>query len=275
MGASAARLLRLLRVPHSGRDFTLSSYPSDGRAGIPGRSQGEEQLQEDLQRIDALQEILYAQGKHAVLVVLQGMDTSGKDGVVRHVFGPLDAQGVTVTNFKKPTLPELTRDYLWRVHHEVPPRGTIGVFNRSHYEDVLVVRVHGWVPRAQLEQRYQQINDFERYLSENGVIILKFFLHLSKDEQKSRLQDRLDDPTKRWKFERGDIEERKLWRQYQHAYQTCLARCSTAWAPWYVIPSDRKWVRNAAIARILRSTLEGLDLHYPDPPEGLEGISID
>jgi PPK2 family polyphosphate:nucleotide phosphotransferase len=274
VASGADQFAARLRVPSGGRGFRLASVSADGRAGLPSKAKAEQQLQRDLARIDNLQEVLFAQGTHTVLVVLQGMDTSGKDGVVRHVFGPLDAQGVTVTSFKKPTLPELNRDYLWRVHHEVPPRGTIGVFNRSHYEDVLVVRVHDWVPRKQIEKRYQQINDFERYLSENGVVILKFFLHLSKAEQKIRLQNRLDDPTKRWKFERGDIEERKLWQEYQHAYHVCLSRCSTGYAPWHVIPSDRKWVRNAAIARILRGTLEGLDLHYPDPPKGLDKITI-
>jgi PPK2 family polyphosphate:nucleotide phosphotransferase len=270
-----AKLLKRYRVQPGGKGFDLDRIAPDDKAGFTDKVSTEPQFAADVARIDELQEILFAQAKHAVLIVLQGMDTSGKDGVVRHVCGPLDAQGVSVTSFKKPTLPELARDYLWRVHHEVPPRGTIGLFNRSHYEDVLVVKVHDWVPKAQIEQRYQQINDFERYLSENGVTILKFFLHISKDEQKERLQARLDDPTKRWKFERGDIEERRLWDEYQHAYRLVLERCSTAWAPWYVIPADRKWVRNALVARVLRTTLEGLDPRYPDPPPGLDKLEID
>ena len=169
----------------------------------------------------------------------------------------------------------MAQDYLWRVHQAVPPRGMIGLFNRSHYEDVLIVRVHGLAPPEEIEQRYDQINAFEKQLGENGVTILKFFLHISKDEQKERLQERIDDPTKRWKFNPADLKERKLWKHYMEAYELALTRCSTPWAPWYVIPADRNWYRNAVVARIVRRTLEEMDLKYPPAPKGIERIVVE
>jgi PPK2 family polyphosphate:nucleotide phosphotransferase len=197
------------------------------------------------------------------------MDTGGKDGTIRRVLGSLNPQGVRVVSFKAPTPEERAHDYLWRVHREIPARGMIGVFNRSHYEDVLVAKVRGLAPPREIEARYGQINRFERHLSENGVVLVKFFLHISKEEQKARLQARLDDPRKRWKFDPADLAERKRWDEYQEAYETALRRCSSPWAPWYVIPGDHKWARNLAVARILRLTLEGMKLRYPPAPPGL------
>lgn len=217
------------------------------------------------ERLAELQELLYAEHKHKVLILLQGMDTSGKDGTVRHVMGGFNPSGVNVVSFKKPTEVELEHDYLWRVHAHVPATGEITVFNRSHYEDVLVVRVHSLVPKDVWSQRYDQINDFERMLSENGTIILKFFLNISKEEQRKRLEARIEDPQKRWKFQHGDIEERKLWDDYQKAYEAVLEKTSTDWAPWYIVPANTKWYRNYVVGTIVCRALEKLKMSYPDP----------
>lgn len=216
--------------------------------------------------IDVLQDRLYAEGSRALLVVLQGTDTSGKDGTIRGVFNATGPLGVSVTAFGAPTKTELAHDYLWRVHAACPRRGTIGIFNRSHYEDVLIAKVRKLASKEAIEQRYDQINAFEKMLVENGTTILKFMLHISKDEQQERLQERLDDPRKHWKFNPGDLEDRNYWNEYQEAYETMLHRCSTEHAPWYVIPADRKWVRNAAIASIVKTTLEEMDPQYPKAP---------
>ena len=213
--------------------------------------------------IDTLQDRLYAEGSRSLLVILQGTDTSGKDGTIRSVFNATGPLGVSVHAFGPPSKLELAHDYLWRVHAVCPRRGTIGIFNRSHYEDVLIGKVRKFAPEAVIEQRYEQINAFEKILAENGTTILKFMLHISKDEQKERLQARLDDPTKNWKFNPGDLEDREHWDDYQEAYETMLHRCSTPWAPWHVIPADRKWVRNAAIANIVKATLEEMNPQYP------------
>jgi PPK2 family polyphosphate:nucleotide phosphotransferase len=229
----------------------------------PRSADAEARLEPFLARLPALQTALYAESRQALLVVLQGRDASGKDGLTRKVFGPLNSQGCVVSNFKRPTEYELARDYLWRVHQAVPPKGTIGIFNRSHYEDVLVVRVHRLVPEKSWERRYDQINDFERMLTENGVTILKFFLHISKEEQKDRLLERLHDPLKNWKFQVGDLDERKRWDEYTEAYQDVLERCSTSWAPWYVVPSDRKKTRDLLVAQVVTETLEQMDPKFP------------
>jgi PPK2 family polyphosphate:nucleotide phosphotransferase len=213
--------------------------------------------------IDKLQDRLYAEGKRALLVILQGTDTAGKDGTIRGVFNATGPIGVSVTAFKRPTEDELAHDFLWRCHLACPKRGTIGIFNRSHYEDVLVGKVRKLAPAEEIEQRYEQINAFEKMLVENGTTILKFMLHISKDEQAKRLQERLDDPHKHWKFNPGDLEDRALWNDFEKAYEVMLERCSAKWAPWHVIPADRKWVRNAVIARIVRATLEAMDPRYP------------
>jgi PPK2 family polyphosphate:nucleotide phosphotransferase len=230
---------------------------------FPNREEAEESAKDDAKAINALQDILHAEGARALLVVLQGMDTSGKDGTVRGVFNECGPLGVNVTPFGKPSEEELAHDYLWRVHMAVPKKGMIGVFNRSHYEDVLVVKVRGFATADAIAERYEQINAFEKHLTQNGVTILKFMLHISKDEQAERLQERLDDPTKHWKFNPGDLEDRKLWGDFEAAYETALTRCSTAHAPWRVIPADKKWRRNAIIARIVRETLEEMDPRYP------------
>ena len=229
----------------------------------PRGGEAEQLLEPLISRLMELQVALYAEARQSLLVILQGRDASGKDGLTRKVFGPLNSQGCVVSNFKKPTQYELARDYLWRVHQVVPPRGTIGIFNRSHYEDVLVVRVHGLVPKSVWSKRFGQINDFERMLSENGVTILKFFLHISREEQKQRLLERLHDPLKNWKFEVGDLDERKRWDDYTEPYEEVLEKCSTEWAPWYVVPSDRKSTRNLLVAQVVTETLERMKPEFP------------
>jgi PPK2 family polyphosphate:nucleotide phosphotransferase len=223
----------------------------------------ERQLEKDLRRLVDLQELLYADQSQALLVVLQAMDTAGKDGVLRRVVGPLDSRGVSVHGFKAPNAEELAHDYLWRVHANCPQRGHVMFFNRSHYEDVLVVRVMDLVDKSRWKKRYQQINDFERLLVEERTRVVKLYLHISKDEQKKRLQARLDDPDKRWKFEPRDLEARKHWDAYIEAYEEVFQRTSTEQAPWYIVPANRRWVRDLAVARILVDALEAMD---PKPP---------
>lgn len=230
----------------------------------------EEKLQKQLEKLGALQETLYADGRHALLIVVQGRDAAGKDGVVGTVFDACNPQGLEVTSFKAPNSNELAHDYLWRIHNVVPPKRMVGIFNRSHYEDVLVVRVHNLVPKDVWSQRYDQINKFERMLSENGVVILKFFLHVSRAEQKQRLIDRIKDPTKNWKFNSGDLEERNLWDEYTSAYRDAIRKCSTKWAPWYVVPADKNKARNYLVAKRIVATLEKLDLAYPKPKADLK-----
>jgi PPK2 family polyphosphate:nucleotide phosphotransferase len=232
------------------------------------------ELAEVAREIDRLQDVLYAEGPRSLLVILQGTDTSGKDGTIRDVFNATGPLGVHVTSFKQPSEEERQHDYLWRVHKACPPRGTIGIFNRSHYEDVLVVKVRGFAPADQVEQRYGQINAYEKMLVENGTVILKFMLHISREEQRERLQARLDDPRKNWKFQKSDLDDRLLWDEFQSAYEIALTRCSTDHAPWYVIPSDRKWVRSAAIAAIVRQTLAHMNPQHPKPDWDPSGIRV-
>ena len=214
-------------------------------------------------RLGELQDRFWAEAKRSILVVLQGIDAAGKDGTINKVMEAFNPQGCPVTSFKVPSTEELAHDYLWRVHERVPRKGEIGIFNRSHYEDVLVVRVHDLVPRKVWSMRYDQINAFERTLVDNGTTIVKFFLAIDKDEQRERFQARFDDPAKRWKFSMGDLEERKLWDDYQAAFDDALSKTSTARAPWYVIPANRKWFRNLAVATILADTIAGLRPAYP------------
>lgn len=232
---------------------------------ISGKAEAKEKNVAIQERLRELQELLFASHERKLLIVLQGMDTSGKDGTIRHVMGGFNPQGTRVASFGKPTPEELDHDYLWRVHRQVPGKGQIVVFNRSHYEDVLVVRVHDLVPQAVWRKRYDQINAFEELLTESGTLILKFFLHISKEEQRARLQARVDDPTKRWKFQQGDLEERKLWAEYQRAYEDALSKTSTAYAPWYVVPADQKWYRNFVVGSVIADAMENLDLKYPEP----------
>lgn len=232
---------------------------------LPDREAAEETTKENAKAIDALQDALWAERSRALLVILQGIDTSGKDGTVRAVFNRCGPLGVNVTPFGRPSDEELAHDFLWRVHMATPKKGVIGVFNRSQYEDVLVVKVRGLAPANVVEQRYEQINAFEKHMTENGTRVLKFMLNISKDEQRERLQARLDDPTKNWKFNASDLEDRKLWDDYTKAYETVLDRCSTDHAPWRVVPADRKWQRNAIIASVVRRTLEDMAPVYPKP----------
>ncbi len=247
--------------------------------GTPGAEGGKKEALQELgplsARLAALQEKLWAEHEKKVLVVLQGMDTSGKDGTIRHVFHEVNPMGVRVTAFKAPTEAERERDFLWRIHPHVPGAGEIAIFNRSHYEDVLVARVRSLVPKEVWKKRYAQINDFERLLAENGTLILKFFLHISPGEQKERLEARLKDPEKRWKFRLGDIEDRKLWPGYRKAYEEMLCRTSQDEAPWYVVPADRKWYRNLVVATVLVEALEGLKLTTPEPEEDLSHVVIE
>ncbi|NMC53999.1 MAG: polyphosphate kinase 2 family protein [Chloroflexi bacterium] len=259
-----------------GEKIDLSKFdPADSSFFEEGKKEGKKQLAKLTEKLEILQELFYAHGKHRLLIVLQAMDAGGKDGVIRHVFEGVNPQGVSVANFKVPTPEELSHDYLWRIHKQTPAAGEIVIFNRSHYEDVLVVRVKNMVDKQVWSRRFDQINHFEKMLSEEGTIILKFFLHISKDEQKQRLQDRLDDPSKHWKFNPGDLKDRALWQDYMHAYGDVLSRTSTAWAPWYIIPSDRKWLRSLIIADILVKTLEGLNMTLPDRTEELSHITIE
>jgi PPK2 family polyphosphate:nucleotide phosphotransferase len=232
-------------------------------------------LVKHLERLSVLQYLLYAEGRRSVLVVLQGIDAAGKDGTIRRVMSGLNPQGVRVTPFKAPEGAEKRHDYLWRIHKAVPEHGQIGIFNRSHYEDVLVVRVHGLVPKSVWSKRYDQINDFERMLSESGVSVMKFLLYISKDEQAKRFRERLEDKRKGWKFSPDDLREREYWDAYIEAFEEVLKKCSTDYAPWYVIPANRKWFRNLAVAQILVETLEGMKLEYPKPVADLSKIQLE
>jgi len=266
-------IAKLFRVT-PGKRVKLADF--DPRAKpYKDKETAEKRLKEDAEAINALQDRLFAEQKRALLVVLQGIDTSGKDGTIRTVFGATGPLGIAIAPFKAPTPEELAHDYLWRVHQVVPKRGMIGIFNRSHYEDVLVVKVKKFAPAEAIEERYEQINQFEKHLAENRTAIVKFMLHISKDEQKARLQERVDNPEKQWKFNPGDLEDRKLWDEFQDAYETMINRCSTAHAPWYVIPSDRNWARNSAVARIVRETLEELDPQYPKPDWSPASIKVE
>lgn len=257
----------------SGEHLRLDAIDPDAGSFGDDKSEGNELLDRLTDELEVLQERLYAEHKHSILIVLQGMDTSGKDGTIEHVFEGVNPLGVRVASFKAPNPLELEHDYLWRVHQQTPRKGEIVLFNRSHYEDVLVVRVHELVPKKVWSRRYGHINDFERLLTDEGVTILKFFLHISKEEQEQRFLDRLDDPEKRWKFNPGDLEERKFWDSYQHAYEDALSMTSKEWAPWYVVPANRKWVRNLIIASALVDTLKRLD-PKPENPYQKEDIQI-
>jgi PPK2 family polyphosphate:nucleotide phosphotransferase len=227
------------------------------------KAAGQDEIARCQERLKALQELLYAGRRHSLLICLQGMDTAGKDGTISHVLGAMNPQGCRVAAFREPSAEESAHDFLWRAHAAVPAKGEVAVFNRSHYEDVLVARVHGLVPKSVWSGRYAAINAFEQTLVESGTRVLKFFLHISKDEQLKRFKDRLEDPTKQWKISEADYRERNYWDAYTEAYEEALSRCSTETAPWYVIPADRKWFRNLAVARILVEQLEALKMDYP------------
>lgn len=259
-----------------GAKIKLSEWDPNDKSEFKGeKEQALPEIEKLNHQLEELQEMLYAEHKHKVLIVLQAMDTGGKDGTIRHVFEGVNPQGTRVANFKEPTPEELDHDFLWRVHKQVPGKGELVIFNRSHYEDVLIVRVHQLVPSEVWKKHYDQINDFEAMLAETGTTILKFYLHIDKDEQKQRLQARLDNPNKHWKFRRGDLAERKLWDQYMQAYEDVLNKTSTEAAPWYIVPANHKWYRDLVISTVLVNTLESLHMKYPEPEENLEGIVIE
>jgi PPK2 family polyphosphate:nucleotide phosphotransferase len=231
-----------------------------------------QEIEQDRKKLRGLQELLYADGRSSLLICLQAMDTGGKDGTISHILGAMNPQGCRVAGFRQPSVQEQAHDFLWRIHPATPAKGQVAIFNRSHYEDVLVVRVHDLVPRAVWSQRYDQINAFEKELAESNIHILKFYLHISKKEQLSRFEERLDDPAKRWKISESDYKEREFWGDYMAAYDEALSRCSTPHAPWFIIPSDHKWFRNLAIARIVVEHLESLDMRIPKPSVDLKQI---
>lgn len=267
------KLAQALMIKPGSKTALTDIDPSDTH-GID-KKEAQKTFPKHCEKLAELQYRLYAEAKRAVLVVLQGIDAAGKDGTIRHVMSGLNPQGVTVTPFKVPEGEEKRHDFLWRIHKAVPEWGTMGIFNRSHYEDVLVVRVHDLVPKKIWSKRYEQINDFERMLSESNTRIVKFLLYISKEEQAQRFQERIDDKNKRWKFSSADIKEREFWDQYIEAYDEMLRKCSTDWAPWYVIPSNHKWFRNLAVAEILVETMEEMRLKFPKAADGLDGVKFE
>jgi PPK2 family polyphosphate:nucleotide phosphotransferase len=260
-------------TPKPGSKVKLKDYDPNDHADYDKATAKAETLHLQ-EKIQDLQEKLYAEGKQSLLIVLQAMDTGGKDGAIKKVFEGINPQGVRVTAFKAPTLEELSHDFLWRVHQHVPPKGYIGIFNRSHYEDVLVVRVSNLVPQEVWEKRYDHINDFERRLTDSGTRIVKFYLHISKDEQKERLQARLDDPAKHWKFSTGDLPVRQQWDEYMTAYEAVFERCNTDYAPWHIVPANHKWYRDWVLTKAIVDTLEDMKPQYPQPETGLDKVVI-
>ncbi len=267
--------LQAKNVVIPGELVNLDDHPPEYTGIYEKKGQTKKRLKKLNKQLLELQGLLYAESQHALLIVLQGMDTCGKDGTIRRVMSGINVQGCDVVSFKVPTADELSRDFLWRAHRAVPPKGKIGIFNRSHYGDVLVVRVHNLVPESVWSQRYRQINDFERMLVENGTVVLKFFLHISKDEQKERLESRIEDPTKHWKIAASDIRERAYWDDYMQAYEVMLQKCSTEWAPWHIIPANKKWYRNLVITECIVDTLKKLDMRYPEPSVDVTKLRID
>lgn len=263
--------------PHcltAGKSILLAETSTSGSDFHEDRDRAEKQFRKLRDEFIKLQQCLYAEGKQKLLIVLQAMDAGGKDGTIRHTLKGVNPQGVRVTSFKKPTAAELDHDFLWRIHNAVPGRGMIGVFNRSHYEDVLVVRVHGLVPESVWRPRYEIINQFEKHLANTGTRILKFFLHISREEQKERFNDRLHEPESNWKFDREDLEKRKLWIEYQLAFQDMVNNCTTDHAQWHVIPGDQKWYRNLAVMQVIVDTLKQMSPEYPQA-EDLSDVIID
>lgn len=257
-----------------GKKIELAEFdPAD--TGDIDKQAAAEETEKNIAVIDELTYRLYADRRFALLVVLQGTDTSGKDGVIRKVLSGVDPVNCRVTAFKQPSVEELSHDFLWRIHRAVPPRGDVGIFNRSHYEDVLVPRVHGLITEAQWKSRYERINEFERLLADEGTTVVKFFLHISKDEQKRRLEARLQNPHKRWKFAKGDLDERKLWGEYQQAYEKLLTKCNTEYAQWHIVPANHKWYRDLVVSRVLREALEKIDPRFPPEEKGLDQIVIE
>ena len=266
-------MLDRLRVA-PGTAARIAERSTDDRVGVE-KDEGEKRLGHLVERIDELQYRLYAEARRSVLLVLQGLDASGKDGVVRRVFEGVNPTGVAVTSFRAPAGAELEHDYLWRIHRALPRRGTIGVFNRSHYEDVVAVRMYEIAPEAVWRPRYGHLRDFERMLVDEGTTVLKVFLNVSREEQRVRFQERVDDPGKRWKFRRDDLEVRRRFDEWIAAWEEAVTETSTEWAPWHVVPADRNWVKALAVAELVADALERLDPRLPDPEDGIEGLQID
>lgn len=260
-------------IPPNSKVRLKDHDPSD-TGDLKSSDQAKPLLEKHQKRLDDLQEVLYAGAEQGLLIVLQGMDTAGKDGTIRHIFSGINPQGCTVAAFKVPTPLEAKHDFLWRCHAQVPPRGMIGIFNRSHYEDVLSPRVHGILSGKQAKQHMQQINDFESMLVDNGIAVLKFFLHISEEEQTQRLQARIDSPDKHWKLSAGDFAERKFWDKYQQCYEGIFEQTSKKHAPWFVVPAEHKWYRNVAISRILVDALDGMKLSYPKPTVDVSTLKL-
>ncbi|MFN0020681.1 MAG: polyphosphate kinase 2 family protein [Pirellulaceae bacterium] len=266
-------------MPHThrlkpGKKIKLVEISTRGKDYHKDREAAEKEFEELKKELAELQERLYAESKQKLLIVIQAMDTGGKDSTIRSVFSGINPQGVQVTSFKEPTKEELAHDFLWRIHQRVPANGYIGIFNRSHYEDVIVVRVANIYPESIWRPRYEQINQFEDLLTKSGTRILKFYLHISEDEQKQRLKDRLEDPQKNWKFSPDDLAKRKEWKEYMDVYEDVFAHCTTDEAPWYVIPADQKWYRNLAIVRVVVHTLKEMDPKWPKLPDGTKGMKV-
>jgi PPK2 family polyphosphate:nucleotide phosphotransferase len=267
-------LLDGLRVV-PGQRADLDRRNPASRLGLQDKSDGRARSDELAEVLDDLHNRLWAEARRSVVLVLQGMDASGKDGTIRRVLTGLNPQGCSVVNFKEPTTLDLAHDYLWRIHANTPARGILGVWNRSHYEDVVTARILGIVDERQCRKRYRQIRNFERMLGEEGISVVKVFLHVSKDEQRARLQARIDDPAKHWKFRRSDLDTRARWDEYQASYEEAVSATSTSWSPWYVVPADHKWVRDVAVATLLVDVLTRLDPRIPEPEAGLDGLVVD
>lgn len=262
-------------VPPPLTNIDLSQFDPRCVFGDWNKETAEKQIKKNTAKARDLSYRLYAENRRAVLLILQGMDASGKDGTIRTVMTGINPQTFRIVSFKAPSVEELDHDFLWRIHREIPPRGSVGIFNRSHYEDVLVVRVRNLVPEAEWSTRYDRINEFEELLSDGGVTLIKVFLHMSRDEQRERLQARIEDPTKRWKFRHGDLDERKEWDAYQAAYETVLSRCNTPHAPWHIVPADRKWHRNLVVSEVFRQTLERMAPQLPLCEPGIENVRVE
>jgi PPK2 family polyphosphate:nucleotide phosphotransferase len=274
MGKGSDSIIDAIRVD-PGDDADLAGRNPAARLGLGEKSDGHARSAELAAKLDDLQDRLWSEAKRSVVLVLQGMDASGKDGTIRRVLTGLNPQGCSVVNFKAPTTLDLAHDYLWRIHANTPARGILGVWNRSHYEDVVTARCIGVIGERQTRKRYRQIRHFERMLSEEGITMVKVFLHVSKEEQRARLQARIDDPAKNWKFRRSDLDTRAQWDDYQTLYDAAISATSTSWAPWHVVPADHKWVRDVAVAELLVDVFTRLDPQIPDPEADLEGLVVE
>jgi PPK2 family polyphosphate:nucleotide phosphotransferase len=274
LGGSNIGMIESPYLVEPGSKVRLSKFKTGDTGDFKDKADAAEPTAKNLKKLQQLQDVLYAQSKHAVLIVFQATDAGGKDGAIEHVFSGVNPQGCSVTSFKAPSTLELAHDYLWRVHAAVPPKGMIGIFNRSHYESVLVERVKKLVPKHVWHRRYDHINAFEKMLDDESVTIIKFFLHISKDEQRKRLTARLHDEHKNWKFSPADLAERKYWDDYIAAYEDALEKCSTKHAPWYIVPADHKWFRNWVVSDTIVRTLSKLDLEYPRAIEGIEKFTV-